>query len=95
MPRDKSKIEKSLKKKGFMCRDGDHKYFIYHTVNGEKSMIKTKTSHTPKMKVIPDDILAKMAEQCKLNKEKFLELIDCTLDQTEYEKILVNKKELR
>ena len=94
MPRDKSKIEKSLTKKGFQQKQGDHHFFIYYTLDGKKSLIKTKTSHTPKMKQIGDSLLGQMAKQCKLSKQEFLNLVDCPLDQQAYEEILEEKDEL-
>lgn len=68
MPRDKRKVEEALLKKGFENKEGDHHFYIYHTLQGKKSSIRTKTSHTPKMKEINDGILAQMAKQCRLNK---------------------------
>jgi len=52
------------------------------------------TSHTPKMKDIPDNLLPQMARQCSLNKAQFLELIDCPLSREKYEEILKEADEL-
>lgn len=91
MSRNKSKLEKSLLSKGFQKTEGDHHYFIYYTQDGKKTAIKTKTSHTKKMKEIPDNILSQMAKQCHLKKSEFLNLIDCPLSRDEYEQILQQK----
>ncbi len=91
MPKDKRKIEQALLKKGFENEEGDHHFFIYHTLQGKKSTIKTKTSHTPKMKELNDGILAQMAKQCRLNKQDFTNLIDCPLSREQYEVCLTEK----
>ncbi|MDD1626938.1 MAG: type II toxin-antitoxin system HicA family toxin [Methylococcaceae bacterium] len=91
MPKDKRKVEEALLKKGFEDKEGDHHFFIYHTLQGKKSSIRTKTSHTPKMKEISDGILAQMAKQCRLNKQDFMNLIDCPLSREQYEARLIEK----
>lgn len=88
MPRPKSKVESGLLKKGFQESERDHHYFIYFTQDGKRTAVKTKTSHTKKMKDIPDNLLGQMAKQCYLTKQQFLDLIDCPLTQEDYEKIL-------
>jgi hypothetical protein len=88
MPRSKSQVESALLNKGFEKDEGDHHYFIYYTQDGKKTTAKTKTSHTKKMKDIPDNLLSVMARQCKLNKQQFLGLIDCPLKREMYEEIL-------
>jgi hypothetical protein len=85
MVRPKSKVEAGLQNKGFKKTEGDHHYFVYTTLDGKVTTIKTKTSHTPKMKDIPDNILSLMAKQCRLNKSNFLDLIDCPLRREDYE----------
>ena len=90
MPRDRRKVEKALKKKGFKKRDGAHKYFVYYTRDGLKSDVQTMTSRTPRMKVIPDNIIAEMARQLHLGKSGFLQLVDCTMSRATYEQILVD-----
>ena len=94
MPKDKRKVEEALLKKGFEDKEGDHHFFIYHTLQGKKSSIRTKTSHTPKMKEISDGILAQMAKQCRLNKQDFMNLIDCPLSREKYEARLIEKEEI-
>jgi len=91
MPRPKAKVESSLLAKGFEKRQGDHNYFVYVTTDGKITTVKTKTSHTKKMKDIGDNLLSQMAKQCYLNKSNLLNLIDCPLSQEEYENILHNQ----
>jgi hypothetical protein len=85
MPRAKAKVEQSLQAKGFGVKEGDHRYFTYFRPDGRKTSIFTKTSHTPKMREIPDNLLAMMAKQCKLSKRQFLELVDCPLTRDAYD----------
>ena len=88
MPRQKTKVESGLLSKGFREIQSDHHYFIYFTKQGKKTTARTKTSHTKKMKDIPDNLLGQMAKQCHLTKSKFLDLVDCPLSQDNYEEIL-------
>lgn len=91
MQRDTRKIEASLENKGFERSEGDHSYFLYRSIEGKKTTAKTKTSHTPKMKSIGDNLLGKMAKQCCLTKLQFLDLVDCPLGRDEYETILATQ----
>ncbi len=88
MPRPKSKVESALLAKGFQKTEKDHHYFIYFTIDGKKTTAKTKTSHSKKIKDIPDNLLSQMAKQCFLTKTEFLSLVDCPLNQEMYEDIL-------
>ncbi|BAQ67120.1 hypothetical protein [Geminocystis sp. NIES-3709] len=95
MQRDKSKVEKGLLTKGFRVNENDHHYFIYYTQECKKTTVKTKTSHTKKMKTISDHLLSQMAKQCRLTKSDFLDLIDCPLTQDKYEQILKDRDILK
>ena len=86
--RERSEIKRELEYKGFKNRGGDHEFYIYYTLSGKKTVIKTKISRGTGYKVYSDSLLAAMAKQCKLTKGKFLDLVDCTLNRDEYEKIL-------
>jgi hypothetical protein len=88
MPKKKAKVEAALQRKGFELDERHHHYFTYVTLDGKVTAIKTKTSHTPKMKEIPDNILSQMANQCHLKKSDFLKLVDCPLSREDYEAIL-------
>jgi hypothetical protein len=94
MPREKKSVEDGLKNKGFKLKEGNHHRFIYYTINGKKSPVITKTSHTPKMKEIPDNLIGQMAKQCKLSKSDFLNLVDCPLSREAYEDILKKEGEI-
>ncbi|MCC7278009.1 MAG: hypothetical protein IT487_06795 [Chromatiaceae bacterium] len=88
MPRRKDGIEQGLRRKGFEQREGDHHYFIYRNLKGEKTAVFTKTSHTPKMRDVPDNLLSLMARQCRLSRAEFLNLVDCPLSREEFERRL-------
>lgn len=88
MPRARTDIHASLVRKGFIHYDGDHHYYVYHNLSGKKTIKKTKISRGSKYKNIDDSLLVQMARQIGLPKAKFLELVDCTLDQSGYEKIV-------
>lgn len=87
MTRERSDIEASLLKKGFKKDDSNHHYYIYWNLNGKKTIRKTMMSHGSSYKTIGDSLLAQMAKQTGLTKQKFLELVDCPLDQAGYERI--------
>jgi hypothetical protein len=91
MPRRKDRVEGALLRKGFEQREGDHHYFVYRNLKGEKTSVFTKTSHTPKMRDIPDNLLALMARQCRLSKADFLNLVDCPLSREEYERRVLQR----
>jgi predicted RNA binding protein YcfA (HicA-like mRNA interferase family) len=81
--RSKLDIERALQKKGFQAeRDGDHRYYSFRF--SKDITIKTKVSHSSKGKDIPSDLISKMAKQCHLSKNDFLEFIDCSLSQEQY-----------
>jgi hypothetical protein len=88
MPRKQTDIERGLKNKGFMLTESHHHYFIYHSVAGKKTTVKTKTSHG--QREISDDLIAKMAQQVKLNRSEFLDLVDCSLSRQDYEDKLIS-----
>ncbi len=85
MQRSRRDIESALERKGFERREGDHSRFIYHTPDGKKTKIKTKTSHGSGSKSIGDSLLGVMAKQCFLTKSDFLDLVDCPLDREGFE----------
>jgi hypothetical protein len=94
MPRSKRDIEAALVGKGFARSQGDHHFFIYFTKAGKKTRARTKTSHTAKMKDVPDNLLSQMAGQCKLTKQQFLNLVDCPMTREGYEAALAEQGEL-
>ena len=93
MPRNRKGVEESLQKKGFSRREGDHHYFVFHTQDGRKTRAATKTSHSPKVRDIADNLLGQMARQCLLTKPQFLDLIDCPMTREQYEHHLAERGE--
>ena len=94
MPRQKRDIEAALTAKGFLPGGGDHNFFVYVTRDGKKTRARTKTSHTARMKDVPDPLLSEMAKQCKLTKAQFLDLVDCPMSRDGYETALRERGEL-
>ena len=90
MPRKQSDVEKSLTTKGFQQKKGDHNYFHYYSTAGKKTSVFTKTSHGAR--AIDDNLLGRMARQCKLSRADFDLLIDCPLDRNSYETKLIEKQ---
>ena len=84
--RDRKNIEKGLKRKGFNRVESHHHYFIYWTLSGKKTAVRTRTSHGSKSRTLGDSLLGKMADQCGgLSKRDFLKLVDCTLSREDFE----------
>lgn len=94
MPRKRKDVEAALQSKGFERIEGDHHYFVYLTKDGRKSRARTKTSHSPKVRDVADNLLGQMARQCLLTRPEFLNLVDCPMDRDEYERILTTKGEI-
>ncbi|MEO6808867.1 MAG: hypothetical protein ABI353_07120 [Isosphaeraceae bacterium] len=94
MPRPRKTIESTLQAKGFARVEGDHHYFVYVTKDGRKTRARTKTSHSPKVKDVADNLLGQMARQCLLTKLEFLRLVDCPMDRDTYERRLVELGEV-
>jgi hypothetical protein len=94
MPRPKTKVISGLTSKGFLESSGDHVMLVYYTRDGRKTRIRTKASHTPKMKDIPDNLLSQMAKQCKLTKEEFLGVVDCPIKRDTLEALLAERGEI-
>ena len=87
MPRKKRDVRSALEKKGFRAREGDHRYFCYHDLKGARTKVFTKISHSSKND-LDDNLLGRMARQCKLPRSDFDSLIDCPMSQAEYESYL-------
>lgn len=89
--RNRSDIESALSSKGFVAKGGDHTFYIYHSIEGKKTTIKTKISRGSGYKVYTTPLLSAMAKQCKLTNGNLLKFIDCTISQQNYEEILSNQ----
>ena len=94
MPRDRKLIETSLLKKGFVRVEGDHHDFLDRAKDGRKTRTRTKTSHSPKVRTLADNLLNQMARQCLLTESEFLRLVDCPLDRDGYERRLTELGEI-
>ena len=44
----RDKVEAALRRKGFQQKDGDHIHFIYYTVEGKKTPVRTMLSRGSK-----------------------------------------------
>jgi hypothetical protein len=75
MPRKQRDIERGLVNKGFQRTESHHHFFVYHSCDGKKTAVKTKTSHGTRE--VSSYILQQMARQLYLSKIDFLNLIDC------------------
>jgi len=94
LPRSRQVVQASLLKKGFIQHESDHHYFVYRTKNGLKTRARTKTSHSPKVREISDNLLTQMAHQCLLTKPDFLRLVDCPMTRDLYESKLIESGEI-
>ena len=87
-------VESALEAKGFRRRESHHSYFVYYTEEGVKTPIWTKTSHGKGSADIPNNLIGRMARQCKLRTADFRALIDCSLSQADYEALLNSDGEI-
>jgi len=88
------KIEQSLKKKGFVREDGDHKYF-YHEYQGKRTGIYTKLSFGSQYKDYGDDLVNLMKKQLSLdNNRQTVDFLNCPMKKEKYEEILKKKGRL-
>lgn len=91
MPLRRGDVEAALERKGFERRKGDHRYFTYCTARGTRTRVRTKTSHGRSGADIDDELLSRMAKQCRLSKEQFRDFVDCSLSRSDYEGVLLEK----
>jgi len=95
LPRNRKAVETTLQAKGFAKVEGDHHYFVYLTRDGRKTRARTKTSHSPKVREIADNLLGQMARQCLLTKPDFLKLVDCPMSRDDFERRLTDQGEVQ
>ncbi len=86
MQRKARDVESALLRKGFKKTINDHYFFTYVTLDRKVSNITTKISLGERE--IHSPLISKMAKDCKLTKDAFLNLVDCPLDQEHYDDIL-------
>jgi len=82
------KAYKSLTKKGFLDAPGDHTFLEFY--HDDKLFVRTNISHGATHD-LNDFLIGKMANQCKLDKKDFTDLINCPLSAAEYLQKLINK----
>jgi hypothetical protein len=70
-----------LESKGFLASEGDHTFLIFY-VGGKKTSIRTKVSHGSKE--INDYLIKRMSIQVKLEKKKFIDLVNCPFSVEDY-----------
>jgi len=83
--RSKRDIDAALRKKGFL-RDDDGTHIQYRFACLPR--IRTMMSHGAMSATLSAKLIGDMSRQLHLTKKQFLELIDCTLDEDGYRKIL-------
>jgi len=84
--RHNKKIERALKKNGFIRFTTHHDRYFYITLSGEDSDVKTYLSHGSKD--YGDQLLFNLSQQMHLTKKELLKFIDGEMSQEEYEEIL-------
>ena len=87
MLRKAAKAEAGLLNKGFRPTETHHHRFIYYSKAGKKSPINTKSSHNGQD--LDDYLLGAMAKQTRLDRDEFIDLIDCPMSRDAYEGKLV------
>ncbi len=80
-----NKVLSGLMKKGFNISQGDHIHLIFH-VDGKKTSIRTKISHGSKE--ISDYLINLMSLQIKLEKNQFIDFVNCPMSTNGYLKEL-------
>lgn len=91
---ERAKVQENLPKKGFV-EQGDRDHVFYHFYHeGRKTHIRTHVSHGSKYKTLGDDLVSKMAKQCKLTTKQFRGLAECTFSQSEYVALLLDLGEV-
>ena len=78
-------VESALETKGFRRRENDHSYFFYHTVDGRKTTVRTRTSHGSSGADLDNSLIGRIARQCKVTVPEFRNFIECALSRTDYE----------
>lgn len=90
MPLKASDVESALLRKGFAKKNKKDRRFIYYKLDGTKGIQSTMISHGATE--ISDNLIGKMAIQLDLSTANFKKLVECTMDQKEYEKKVYRSK---
>jgi hypothetical protein len=74
--------------------DGHHISFVYQTLDGKRSSVRSRISHG-RDHVLSDSLMAMMARQCKLTRGQFNDLVDCPMERAVFEILLRETGEIR
>jgi hypothetical protein len=81
-------IDAALRKKGFV-RSVDSDHVVYRLFSTDEELLaRTKMSHGMMGSSINASLISVMARQLYLTKDRFLELVDCSLNEEGYRRIL-------
>lgn len=83
------KIKSAFRRKGFEEKNSHHLLLIYKSLSGKKYGVRTYMSHSAKS--IDDKLISEMSTQTLLTKKQFVEFVECTISQEDYEKIISEK----
>lgn len=84
-------VRKSLKKKGFAVTSGaKHDIFTFEP-EGKLTGVSTYMSRGTSYKTLGDDLVSDMADQIELSTYQFVDLVNCPMSQSKYERISVQK----
>ena len=72
MPRKVRQVIAGLKSKGFVeNREGHHVFFIYETIDGLRTEVRTRVSHQSGGGDISDNLIGAMARQVRFRPTRF------------------------
>ena len=84
------KIDSALTRKGFVKNEKKHHIFYFLYVDGKKTQIRTKLSHSSKE--YNDNLLSAIRKQLKFDSIKVLEcFINCPISEKDYVRMLIDK----
>ena len=85
----KRQIKKGLVKKGFtLFRSNKHLHYRYFLDQSKGTHVQTHLSHGGDGKDVGEDLIAKMARQCRISANNFRGLIDCTVSEEQFRLLL-------
>jgi len=88
-------IESALKKKGFVERPGDHRFYSL-IVEGKETQIRTKISTGKSYAIYGEPLLSRMRQQLHLPSRTLLEdFINCPLEAEDYLDLLRGQGDLQ
>lgn len=89
--RERRKIQKNLKAKGFVKTEGGNHEVYTFEYRGLRTDASTIISRGSGYKVYGSKLLSDMSHHLFLTKTQLLSLIDCPMEQPDYERILTGK----